>query len=83
MGRAIGIFSVSIDTSRFDWEENLLLNNYPWISVCNLQGWEGKVASDYNIYATPTMFLIDRNRKILGKPLTFREFRRDVEKLGR
>ena len=78
----LGIYSVSIDTSRFDWEEHLLLNNYPWIDVCNLQGWEGKVASDYNIYATPTMFLIDRNRKILGKPLTFREFRREVEKMG-
>ena len=78
----LGIFSVSIDTSRFDWEEHLLLYDYPWINVCSLQGWEGKVASDYNIYASPTMFLIDRNRKILGKPLTFREFRREVEKLG-
>jgi len=35
--------------------------------------WDGKVAKDYNIFATPTMFLIDANRKILAKPETFEE----------
>ena len=75
------VFSVSIDTSRIDWETNILMNDYPWIDVCNLQGWEGKAASDYNIYATPTMFIIDREKKIKAKPLTFRDFKRDFEKL--
>jgi len=73
------IYSVSINTSRFDWEEHLLMNNYPWVNVCNFQGWEGKVSADYNIYATPTMFILDRNRKILAKPLTFREFKKELE----
>ena len=77
----LGIYSVSIDTSRFEWEEHLLMNDYPFINVCNFQGWEGKVAADYNIYATPTMFILDRNRKILSKPLTFREFRREIERI--
>lgn len=75
------VYSVSIDTSRFVWEANILANKYPWIDVCNFQGWEGKTTSDYNVYATPTMFLIDSNRKILAKPTTLREFRREVEKL--
>jgi thiol-disulfide isomerase/thioredoxin len=76
------VYAVSIDTSRFDWESNVLMHEYPWINVCNLQGWEGKATSDYNVYASPTMFLIDRNRKIIAKPTTFREFRRDVDKLA-
>ncbi len=75
------VFTVSIDTSRFDWEENLLMNDYPWINVSNLQGWEGKATSDYNIYASPTMFLVDRNRKIIAKPTTFREFRREIDRI--
>lgn len=76
------IFSVSIDTSRFDWEENLMMNNYPWINVCNFQGWEGKVASDYNIYATPAMFIINRQGQILAKPLIFREFKKEIDKIS-
>lgn len=75
------IFSVSIDTSRFEWEEALMMNNYPWINTCTFAGWDGKAAKDYNIYATPTMFLLDRERKIIAKPLTYREFKREIDKL--
>jgi hypothetical protein len=35
--------------------------------------WDGKVATDYNIYATPTMFLIDKKMKIIAKPISFNE----------
>ena len=75
------IYAVSIDSSRFAWEENLMMNNYPWINTCTFAGWNDKAAKEYNIYATPTMFLINRERKIIAKPLTFREFRREVDKL--
>jgi len=75
------IYAVSIDSSRFEWEENLLMNAYPWINTCTFTGWNDKAAKDYNIYATPTMFLLDRERKIIAKPLTFREFKREIDKL--
>ena len=75
------VYAVSIDSSRFEWEENLMLNNYPWINTCTFAGWNDKAARDYNLYATPTMFLLDRERKIIAKPMTYREFRREVDKL--
>lgn len=75
------IFAVSIDTSRFDWEEFSLLNRLSYINTYEQSGWEGKVARQYNLYATPTMFLLDRERKILSKPLTFREFIQAIGKL--
>jgi thiol-disulfide isomerase/thioredoxin len=75
------VYAVSIDSSRFIWEENLLMNNYGWINTCTFAGWNDKAAKDYNIYATPTMFLLDRERKIIAKPLTYREFRKEVDKL--
>ncbi|MCB8994641.1 MAG: redoxin domain-containing protein [Bacteroidales bacterium] len=75
------VFAVSIDSSRFAWEENLMMQNYPWINTFSGAGWEGKAPKDYNVYATPTLFLIDRDHKILAKPLTFKEFKREVDKL--
>jgi thiol-disulfide isomerase/thioredoxin len=75
------IFAVSIDTSHADWHNMVISEQLPWINCNEPGGWYGKVAMDYNLYATPTMFILDRNRKILAKPVTFYEFRKETEKL--
>ena len=77
----IEVFAVSIDTSRFAWEEQSMIDNYLWINTISNAGWEGKAPKDFNVYATPTLFLLDRERRILAKPLTFNEFKREVELL--
>jgi len=53
----------------------------PWINTREPMGWEGKSAEDYNIYATPTMFLLDRERRIVARPFTLRELRREIRRL--
>jgi len=75
------IMAISIDTSKTEWLKAITDNNLPWINCNDLSGWDGKAAIDYNLYATPTMFILDRNRKIQAKPVTFYEFLKDVEKL--
>jgi hypothetical protein len=40
------------------------------------KGWGGRVASDYYIYATPTMISVDKERKIIAKPLTIEELQK-------
>jgi hypothetical protein len=45
--------------------------------VCDLKGWEGKAFTDYFIYATPTMFLIDKDRKVIGMPRTIEDLKRN------
>ncbi len=77
----IEVFAVSIDSSRFAWEEKLMMENYPWINTFSGAGWDGKAPKDYNVYATPTLFLLDRDHRIIAKPLTFREFKREVDVL--
>lgn len=68
--RHIKVFAISIDTVRIDWINFIKNNNMHWINVSDLKGWEGKAAKDYFIYATPTMFLVDKDNKIIAKPLT-------------
>jgi thiol-disulfide isomerase/thioredoxin len=77
----IEVFAVSIDSSRFKWEERVLMDNYPWINTFSGAGWDGKAPKDYNVYATPTLFLLDREHKIIAKQLTFKEFKKVVDGL--
>jgi thiol-disulfide isomerase/thioredoxin len=67
------VIAVSIDTTRTDWLNFVRSNNLNWINVSDLKGWDGQSVLDYYIYATPTMFLIDRERKIIVMPRSIEE----------
>ncbi len=67
--------AVSIDTVKSEWQSFVNNNNLTWINVCDLNGWDGKAALDYYLYATPTMFLIDKNKKIISKPAAIEELK--------
>ncbi len=64
------ILAISIDTSASDYSMALAMNTTPWINYAEFKGWNSKAAEDYSIYATPTMFILDRNRKILARPVS-------------
>lgn len=59
------VLAVSIDTSRMDWLNFIRSNSLNWLNVSDLNGWDGSAAIDYYLYATPTIFLINKERKIL------------------
>ncbi len=67
------VFAVSMDTTKSDWIQFIEANNLDWINVSDLNGWNGKAASDYFIYATPTMFLVDKQLKLITKPSSIDE----------
>lgn len=72
------VVAISLDEKKEDWISFITDNNLDWINVSDQKGWESKSAHDYFIYATPTMFLIDDQRKILSKPLSISELRHDI-----
>jgi peroxiredoxin len=74
------VFAVSIDTSKTDWQKYVNANGMNWINVSNLKGWNGSAVKDYFIYATPTMFLLNKDKKIIGKPMSVEELRSIFEK---
>lgn len=71
--KKIEVFAISLDTKREDWLNFISANCQSLINVSDLKGWDSIAAADYFIYATPSMFLIDNDRKIIGKPVTFDE----------
>lgn len=71
----IEVLAISLDTKRENWLDFITENCQSLINVSDLKGWDSKVANEYHIYATPTMFLIDRERKIISKPITFNDLK--------
>ncbi len=47
---------------------NNFAKGFPFISVCNYQKWNCPIVNAYYVFGTPTMFLLDENRKILLRP---------------
>lgn len=76
-GKKFEILAVSLDSKKEDWLEFIKTNCQLLTNVSDLKGWDGAAATDYFIYATPTMFIVDRDMKIIGKPMTVE----DVNKL--
>lgn len=70
------VLAVSMDSTLTDWNNYLSENKFTWLNVCDINGWSGKAANDYHIYATPTMFLVDRERKIVAKPKSIEDLRK-------
>ena len=73
------IYSVSIDTSKVEWTTFLKEEKLNWINVSDLKGFNSKSADEYNIFATPTMFLLDKEKNIIAKPVSYRELEQDLK----
>lgn len=67
------VVAISLDEVKADWISFITDNNLDWINVSDIKGWDSKSAKDYYIYATPTMFLLNKHKTILGKPITLNE----------
>lgn len=72
------VMAISIDTSRTDWLNFVKSNKLNWFNFSDLKGWEGQAVLDYFIYATPTMFLVDKNLKMIGVPKTVEELKNNL-----
>lgn len=59
------VLAVAIDTLKTDWMNFINVNKLNWLNVADLNGWGGKAATDYFIYATPTMFLVEKEKKLI------------------
>jgi peroxiredoxin len=67
------IMTVSLDTSKTAWTKFIREEKLDWLNTSELKGFNSVSTDVYNIYATPTMFLLDREKKIIAKPVSYRE----------
>jgi len=62
----IEVIFISLDTDKalFKGFSSIL----PFISMCDYKKWDTQSVNDYYVFATPTMFLLDNNQKIILRP---------------
>jgi peroxiredoxin len=73
------IIAVSIDTDETAWKNSVTENQFNWINSSELKGWESEIGNLYGLVATPTFFVLDKNKKIIGKPSTEKELQAILE----
>jgi len=82
MSKGFEVIAVSLDEDKEEYKEFLGQKDYNWINYCDYQKWESPIVKKYNIYATPTMVLVDDNQIIIEKPITVKELKEELEKLN-
>jgi thiol-disulfide isomerase/thioredoxin len=64
--QGVEVLFVSLDQEEEAY--NVFVKDFPFISTCDFNKWEGKIVKDYHVFGTPTMFLLDEKRTILLRP---------------
>ena len=49
------------------------ISKFNWLNISDLKDWEVQAVRDYFIYATPTMLIVNGNKKIIKKPDSIEE----------
>ena len=75
------IFSVSLDSDPADWKKAIQKDKITWLQVIDPRGWDAQTAFEWNIYALPTSFLIDKNGRLIGMDLEGKELEKLLKEL--
>lgn len=68
-GKGFEIYQVGLERSRVLWENALIQDEIPWISVTDLKYTDSFPARIYNVQQIPANYLISREGEIIGKDL--------------
>ncbi|MDR2283527.1 MAG: AhpC/TSA family protein [Sphingobacterium sp.] len=75
------VINISMDTKKELWIKDLRQQQYPWISISDLQGWNSSIANEYYVQGVPRIVLIDPNGKVLADNLRGEAMLKTIEKL--
>ena len=67
----VEVVYISLDDEEAEFARSS--SSYPFLSFSDFKGWETLSAKNYHIFATPTLFLLDRNLEILLRPHSVRQ----------
>lgn len=68
------VIAVGLEDDRDGWAEEITF--YPdFIHVLGLQKWENEIGNLYAVNATPTFFILDKDKRIIGKPYEVKDLK--------
>jgi thiol-disulfide isomerase/thioredoxin len=70
----VKVVAFGLEEEDYRWKSQII--NFPdFIHVIGLGKWDNEIGKAYNISATPTYFVLDKDKKILAKPLDLEELK--------
>ncbi len=75
------VVAISIDEEESEIRKFIRNNGISLKVASDFMGWDGKIVSEYAVYATPSMFIVDKNMNIVSKPTSGDQLFGDVERL--
>jgi thiol-disulfide isomerase/thioredoxin len=64
----IKVIAFALEDDAFVWENYSKTNLSGWHNVLGLNKWQNETAKTYQIFSTPSYFVLDKNKKIIAKP---------------
>ncbi|MGO3238773.1 MAG: TlpA family protein disulfide reductase [Psychroflexus halocasei] len=65
------VVSISLNTNREIWLQNVVESNMPWVNLLTEQGYTSQITSDMGIYNLPQNYLIDNQGNIIVKNVNY------------
>jgi len=69
--KGVEVVFVALEDDRAAFEG--FVQSFPFASYCDAKKWDGGIVQDYFVFATPTMFLLDRKREIVLRPQSVKQ----------
>jgi thiol-disulfide isomerase/thioredoxin len=67
----LGVYAISLDTSKTDWIDAINGMNLRWLNVNDLKGWQSETLTQFGVTSSPTLFLVDDKLRFLGRASSF------------
>lgn len=66
----VDLVAISIDTDEDELNNFIIEKKIPsdLKIICDYQGWKSEIISDYAVFATPVMYIVDKELNIVSKP---------------
>ncbi len=75
----IQVVAVGLEDDDKNWSKKI--KDFPdFIHVLGLGKWDNKIGDDYNVTATPTYFVLDKDKRIIAKPNTVEDLKSFFDK---
>ncbi len=70
------VVAIGIEDNEDEWLAGIERGGYDWINYTSLEMWDCPVASRYDLVGTPTMLLLDRDKRFITEPVRVRALNR-------
>lgn len=75
------IFGVSLDEDKTAWKKAVVTDKITWLQVNDAGGFDAKIAQQWDLYAIPTSFLIDKDGTLLAMDLEGKQLEKALKSL--